>query len=510
MHTRDSILQTYGPQLGELAWHALHVDAALGEMSGKHAASMLQTVAKYRLKPAGRPIRILEMGAYAHHGAHLAAAGLGGESVAHDVSPASLRVGLQGAKAAGIAAEVTLVAGDFHDLPFSTGYFDLVFCASSVHHTWRPWIVLQEAMRVLRPGGALRLENEPVGRALCFYAFRSNRAPEFTPFEAELDRRGLLWTISSAFPGSRPEMLFGMIENDRIPLHMLTAPLAEAGRIASISLGPLMRGFEERVLALPRDRGLEAALAGLLIAEIDAVRPKLTERDILLGAKLPATDDIWRLTYEVAPRLRRLSRLSRFRRFGRRAARRELAMLFGAGLQATVIKRGFGRPAATLFRRHLEAQDQVLNDLPALPGVRLDLAARSLPAIGEADLAALPDTYPPEDWQIHREEAGLLSMLNLRAQSRIVLPGLPSEAMLLLRFFAVAAAEPYRIGLSLPGAGQIASVIVAQSESFLLRELLPQGCKEIVIETNSMDGDALEVPQHVRLGVCRLVPVGLV
>jgi hypothetical protein len=101
-------------------------------------------------------------------------------------------------------------------------------------------------------------------------------------------------------------------------------------------------------------------------------------------------------------------------------------------------------------------------------------------------------------------------MLNLRAQSRIVLPGLPSEAMLLLRFFAVAAAEPYRIGLRLPGAGQIASVIVAQSESFLLRELLPQGCKEIVIETNGMDGDALEVPQHVRLGVCRLVPVGLV
>src|SRR5664279_2351576 len=107
MPTRDQIIEVYGPQLGELAWHALHMDATLAAVSEKHAASILKAVQRWSIKPRGRPIRILEIGAYAHFGAHRAAAALGGISVAHDVSPASLRVGLDGARAAGITGEVT-------------------------------------------------------------------------------------------------------------------------------------------------------------------------------------------------------------------------------------------------------------------------------------------------------------------------------------------------------------------------------------------------------------------
>src|SRR5262249_4568390 len=199
MQIRDQIIECYGPQLGEVVWHSLHVDNRIAAMSEQHAASILRVVDRCPVRPVGRPIRILEVGAYAHYGAHRAAAMLDGVSVVHDVSPASLRLGLEGARAAGIDVNATLVAGDFHDLPFSSDYFDVVFCASSIHHTFRPNRVLQEMLRVTRGGGALQLENEPIGRALSFYGFRSNRHAEFTPFEAELARRGTLFTFSSPF-----------------------------------------------------------------------------------------------------------------------------------------------------------------------------------------------------------------------------------------------------------------------------------------------------------------------
>jgi len=501
MPTKDNIIEVYGPQLGELAWHSLHVDGRLTMMSEQHAASILRVVEHCRLEPVGRSIRILEVGAYAHYGAHRAAAELGGESVAHDVSPASLRVGLDGAHAAGIRLRTTLVAGDFHDLPFSTGYFDVVFCASSIHHTFRPWRVLQEMMRVLRPGGALQLANEPIGRALCFYGFRSNREAAYSPFESELARRGSLYTFSSPFPGSRPEILFGMIENERIPLDMVLDTLRAEGEIVSLQLVPQVGEFERRVLALARDTDLEASLAGLLLTEIEAVRPGLTERDRLLGARLPERDDVWRLSYQVAPRLRRLTGLVG------EEAEFETVRLFGAALQATVIKRGATDPAAQMFRRQLAMQDRVHDDLPGLPGIRLHLNAQPVPAIEAGDLAALEGVYPVEDWEPYREENGLLSMLNLGVRCRIALPALSSEAMLLLRFYAVAADQPYCVILQSLEGVEIASVLVAQSESFLMRELVPKGCAGLFLETRTLGGTALSVPRHVRLGVGRLIPV---
>jgi hypothetical protein len=71
----------------------LRVDSRVTAMSERHAESILRIIEHYGLNSMGRPIRILEVGAYAHFGAHMAAAILGGSSVAHDISPASLRVG---------------------------------------------------------------------------------------------------------------------------------------------------------------------------------------------------------------------------------------------------------------------------------------------------------------------------------------------------------------------------------------------------------------------------------
>jgi hypothetical protein len=135
------------------------------------------------------------------------------------------------------------------------------------------------------------------------------------------------------------------------------------------------------------------------------------------------------------------------------------------------------------------------------------LSVQPIPAIESGDLAALATVYAAEDWEPYREDHGLLSMLNLRSRCRIALPSLPSAAILLLRFYAVAASEPYHASLCSRDAAEIASVIVAQSESFLFRELVPEGCSEIFIETKTLQGELLSLLRHVRLNVGRLIPV---
>lgn len=495
------IFDTYGPQLGELVWHSLHFDDRIRTVSERHGECILNLIKKFRIHPSGRPVRILEIGAYAHYGAYIAASQLGGISAVHDISPTSLRLGQKEARRAGIDIEATLVAGDFHDLPFNTAYFDCVFCASSVHHTRHPRRMLMEALRSVRLGGILHLENEPVARMLCFYGFRSNRNEEFTPFERKLAERGSLFTFSSPFPGSRSESLFGMVENERVPLDLFLDTLFLEGRIESIALYPRITDFDRRILALPSDNELESRLSELLLREVEEVRPSLTDQDLHLGARLPTADDVWRLSYIVAPHLRRLTDLHS------PELEREMARIFGAALRITVVKTKHKTRADVMLSRPLPCEDGVYDDLPKLSGLRLGLEERLIPAIADGDSVALSRTYPRDHWELCREASGLLSMLNLRSCCQIELPQLPTSTLLLLRFYAMKAPHPYRVLLASPDGDEIAAVIVAQSESLLLRELIPTEWTRVLIKTSDLDNEPWELPRHVRLGVTRLIPV---
>jgi ubiquinone/menaquinone biosynthesis C-methylase UbiE len=53
------------------------------------------------------------------------------------------------------APNVRFATADVHHLPFDNRTFDAVVCANTFHYFTRPHVVLQEAGRVLRPGGRL-------------------------------------------------------------------------------------------------------------------------------------------------------------------------------------------------------------------------------------------------------------------------------------------------------------------------------------------------------------------
>jgi SAM-dependent methyltransferase len=59
-------------------------------------------------------------------------------------------------------AGVNFVVADMERLPFASAAFDLVTTSAALHHSQDPVRTLQEAARVIRPGGVLLALNEPV------------------------------------------------------------------------------------------------------------------------------------------------------------------------------------------------------------------------------------------------------------------------------------------------------------------------------------------------------------
>ena len=131
---------------------------------------------------------------------------------------------------------VRRVASDFHELPFPDSAFEVVYIASALHHTEHWESVLDEMIRVTASGGIMILQNEPLNRNFCFYKFRTNRPNQFLPIEEELKHLGILSTVAEPYPGSRPETLFGMIENQKMQLGDVLAKLSSAGEITHLSV----------------------------------------------------------------------------------------------------------------------------------------------------------------------------------------------------------------------------------------------------------------------------------
>ncbi len=502
----DRVVQSYGPQLGEILWHSVQCDNTIETASAQHAEQMLSLIKAYDLSPADRPIRILEIGAYAHFGVSTACAKLSGQADGwtHDISPTALRVGASEASSRNLPPS-TLVAGDFHDLPFSDNFFDLVFCASCVHHTYRPERVLSELMRVARPNGVVRLHNEPVSREFCFYQFRGNRPELRTEFEKQLESLAMTWVISSPFPGSRPEALFGMIENDLIPLSLYTTALAKRGRIDALDLIPQVSSFEKRVLALNVSDSLVERIEEEISKDFKVVKETRTVVDDLLGFDLPNADQIWRMSYRVAERLREIACLT-----GAERTRAE-AKLFGATLRATVVKSDGHATASEPMARSLAFEDGVWIDTTKVPDIKVDLSHPMLPAIENGSKEEVEAVYPTNDWIYFKEANGLFSLLNRNSLAHIPLSVRPSTCLMLCRFYGVQRKNgiPYAINFKDGSTGELyARQVICQSESRLARFLVPMSCREIVVEFVNLDGaPADDTRTHMHLAVARFVPI---
>lgn len=493
----------HSPQLGEYAWHSFAVDPEISTVSSAHLES-LRKVIKRHLNPQIQHPRILELGAYRHHTGYLLEQHEGAKVVLSDISGKSLEGGKRGARAAGLSASPELVAADFHDLPFQTGAFDVVFVASSVHHTLNPEQVLAEMLRVLSPGGVLLLENEPCAREFCFYQFRSNRSDSFTQFERELDLRGLLATVSSPFWGSRSEELFGMVENDRIPLSLYMQAVRSGGSILEYRAdpGPLMRQLEFWVESQAGKQGAADRIAQRLKAELMAVAPALGPVEKRLGFGLPSWGDI----LLVSERTQRL--------LDARSAFSDLddwrVQLFGGALRAVVRGTGLVRAEASNwppFSRDMIQRGDVWHENQAHAGNASRLAQPLLPDVFDPTQTESSSVHLPDsEWFTVQEDIGTVSWLPRGCAASILLPECETESALLIRYYAVPGDRPFVIEVTCAGVHLETHEVLLQ-ESRLLRVLLAPRSAQVRLQLRPMDAGAPLTGQEIRLSVVQMLPL---
>lgn len=479
------IFGKFGAQIGEKGWHSVHLDARIDAMSQAHAAEIVRLIAKNGLAESERPIRILEIGAYAHYSVYLAASQVGGIGVAHDISPVSLSVGYDRAKSLNChSPRFDAVAGDFHDLPFSDGYFDLVYVASSVHHTWRPWVLIGEMLRVTRRGGVVHLANEPLARSCCLYKFRGNRGDERSPFEHELSRLGLTGTVSSPYGGSRSEMLFGMVENDRIPAEIYRDALSQGASEIDWKVDPVpyINEFENWILDLPRNHSAASALVDRLQSSLSAVAKFYSVRDKLAGLLLPTPDDLWPLAYHVQQLLQNGS--------DGRPQDEWLCRLFGGALTSTFMKSG---PSASdaMFRRPMREAHGIRYDQPKIGSLTVDLD-NLMPDLSEP---MVNYCFAPTDWQLISEDIQAFS--NKNSIGNIFLPKEITQGVLVLRIYSVVGASPYYFSILVDGELRFTHP-VSSSESYLSKLVVAPDQKVTVI-MHDEDGEPLDHAPTTRI-----------
>lgn len=486
-------MDALAPLLGETVWHTVTHDPSIAEVSERHYAEIVRLLRRQG-RGFPRDMQILEAGAYAHTTGYALAHRRGARVTLLDVAASTLKLGRQMAAQQGLPpAGARLVAADLHDLPFEDGQFHLVYVCSTLHHASDWEKALAELMRVVAPGGLLFLENEPCLREFCFYRFRTNRLHAFTPFEQALDSLGVIRTVAEPYLGSRPETLFGMIENQSIGLDAMLTAMGERCELVEMQLSPesCMGPLERDLLARPREGpAISAWLAQRLEACFAQAAAQLGERERGLGFSLPSRAETEALCAKIAPRIALLPAATRARlvqrfesaarrlsagRWPRRANayRTELARLFGAGVRLTARKRGV--PVVSVEGRlnavYPESEGVVLGFKPAV--LRL-LADRHLllPDLQKAPDAEIERAFPAPEWQLESSSSGVRSAVTRAPRARVACP-LPAQgARLFFRLHASRINLPYRVALQL-GARELAAAEVFQTESFLLAAQVP-------------------------------------
>ncbi len=480
----NALNQRFAPMLGEFVWHSLTEDATLDAVSARHLQAVEGVLARHgRHLPSS--LHLLEVAAYAHTTGYSLAQKPGTRATLLDISASTLKLGRKNARRNGLPLDGTrLVAADFHQLPFEDAQFHLVYICSALHHTVRWTEVLAELVRVLAPGGLLFLENEPCLREFCFYRFGANRAESFTPFEKALDAMGAIRTVAEPYIGSRPEALFGMTENQQIPLEDLRQAVERGCRTVEFNVfqGPGVGKLEHQLL---RRHAMEAGkLEAWLALQIEQICAQaasaLGETEKGLGFSLPGPEEIAALSRKIVPVVKALPviRASRLRRLlarlthapGRflpRGYREGLARLFGAGVNIVALKRGTAGSAVSGRLKDAYPEDDGVV-LGFEPEIRRLLARRdaAFPDLQAAPQEAIQGVFPPSDWEIRISAAGSRSVVSRSPSARILAP-VAAGSLVLMRVYAARVDRPYRVGLFL-GDTELAGMDVYQSESFLL------------------------------------------
>jgi SAM-dependent methyltransferase len=501
MQGHDGLDPELVPILGEFAWHSLTLDSRLAEVSEDHYAVVAKMLADADLG-APQVSRVLEVAAYAHTTGYLLYQRLWMRTDLLDISPSTLRLGRRIAREQGLPTEgTTCVAGDFHDMPYADAQFNVVYICSALHHTWRWQRVLGEMLRVLAPGGVLLLENEPCRRRFCHYRFRANRIEQYGELERALDRLGILRTVAEPFPGTRPESLFGMVENQTIPIETLCSVLAANCTPVAVTVNSdvCMGGLEQEMVARRREGKAACTrwLVGEMMRRVGEAGAATSEADRGMGFGLPSRDEIEKLCASTVEALVELPSDPSSADF-----RMGLADTFGASVRIAVRKNGVRRStSAARLSRDCPTRDDVVYAFPPRIARLLDPRTVVLPNIQSGSIEALNDVFPPTDWTMSVSAEGLRSLAPATARPSFTVPVTrPGPLLILVRLHVVVDARPFRVMLCADD-DELAGFDAYRTDSLLLRPIVhcPQCTSRLRLSIRARGLDVAAADDEARL-----------
>lgn len=190
------------------------------------------------LKPG---MRVLDVSSGRGTQAIFYAAQFGVDVTGIDIADDMVRTAVQNARQAGLEERVRFHKGDSQCLPFDDDRFDAAINECAVGIPDDSQMVLDEMVRVTRPGGAVAIHEStwqaPLSAAeKTEFSERYGTTPlEVAEWENMLKQAGVRDIVTECNPWSRPEM-FWKIRKDRdvrSPSQVLTLPerLATAGRV---------------------------------------------------------------------------------------------------------------------------------------------------------------------------------------------------------------------------------------------------------------------------------------
>lgn len=422
--TKHILLDAYLPLIGEFVWHSLTSDSTIESVGRQHFELVTEAIDRWA---TNKPSTILEVGAYAHATGYYLQKKYDAEVTLFDLSPATLRLGSEMIDEGGL--KVDLVAGDFHKLPFVDGYFDVVYVFAALHHAADYLQVVKELQRVLTPNGLLFLFQEPIKRDACFYKFRTNRSYKYTNFEKALAEDGLLTTVAEPHPGSRDEILFGMIENQEIPLQVFVDSLTTdcdpleiapsyKGKIGELGLCWLKWGNES-----PSPYVLSQRISDDFRKRLSKLRPALDWVALGLGFSLPDENEIENLSGCIAKSIMALPSDSDSQEYHLQAA-----CLFGGVLKFV----GQKRRGATCHGTERINRNKYLAQYPVEFGIKmtfpetvrsvLNQSKSCIPRLDSSNEAELRDIFPENDWSFELQNNGFFALTLINEIGEINLP----------------------------------------------------------------------------------------
>ena len=511
------------PLLGEFVWHSVTLDPTLKDVSEAHYTEVAELLGRYRAYLPAKP-EVLEVASYAHTTGYMLEQRLNVRATLLDISASNLRLGRR------LAEEQELTyrrnkACRWRFSPTPIRRRAIRFCVhllrlASYHALARTAAGSHPGNQT--PGGLLLLQNEPLLREFCFYKFRTNRIESFTPFEKKLDELEIIRTVAQPYLGSRPESMFGMVENQSIPLDSMLDVLAQDCRTLELTLNPevCMTALEQEILGQRSLEKTELAtwltrrLEGLVAAAAEWLGP--TERG--LGFSLPSGAEIVALSEQAAHflkalpepgRPKSLERLAKGKFMLARAVRsavrrlpaplrqkfpntlehlgwvphqlaraiektpsdpfREgLARLFGASVKIVARKRGQPKKAAAgrLKISFQESDGVIMGFEPAMLRL-LGQDGAIIPDLQTAPPEEIQKTFPAPQWRLDTLPQGIRTVVSAEVVAPICATLPVGRGLILLRANATRIDQPYRLVL-LAGEQELAHQDVYQSEAFLM------------------------------------------